>query len=64
MRSVWAIWAAGGGERDLHTELEARAGPALADALHIGGVQGIDLLVPTILAALAQELGDALEPGL
>ena len=34
----------GGGDGDLHAEFEARPGLALADALHLGRVQGIELI--------------------
>lgn len=54
--------AVGGGERDLAAELKACAGLALADALHLWGVQGIDLLASAILVTLAQELLLTLQP--
>ena len=34
----------GGGDRDLHVELVAGLGLALADALHLRGVQGVELV--------------------
>ena len=43
-------WGIGGDGESLHTELVGRAGLALADALHLRSVEGIQL--PTALALL------------
>src|SRR3712207_1923566 len=38
----------GGGDRDFHAELEARVRLALADALHLRGVQGVELVAAAV----------------
>src|SRR3712207_2811111 len=40
----------GGGDRDLHPELEAGMRLARADALHLGGAQGVELVAAAVLA--------------
>jgi hypothetical protein len=41
--------------------LVAGVGFALTDALHLRGVQGIDLLAAAVVASSAQEAGDTVE---
>jgi hypothetical protein len=54
----------GGGDRNLHAELGAGLGLAFADALHLGRVQGVELVAAAVLAPLPQQAGDAPErPG-
>ena len=48
----------GGGNRDLHAELEAGPGFPLADALHLGRVQGIELVGTAVGALLAKQAID------
>ena len=48
----------GGGDRDLHAEFEARPGLALADALHLGCMQGIELVSTAVGTLLAKQAID------
>src|SRR3712207_4015707 len=53
-----------GGDRDLHPELEAGVRLALADALHLGRVQRVELVAAAVLAPLPQQSRDEAErPG-
>lgn len=48
-----------GGDADLHAELVRRPGFSLADALHLGRVQGVQLVL--VLRALGQDVTGALQ---
>src|SRR3954469_2318651 len=50
-----------GGDRDLHTELVAGLGLALADAFHLGRVQRVELVAAAVLAPLPEQPRDAPE---
>src|SRR3712207_8950833 len=55
--AAWGL-GVGGGDRDLHAELVAGLRLALADALHLGGVQRVQLVAAAVLAPLSQQAAD------